>query len=98
MSIDGEWKIVVDSPMGAQEATATIAAAGDVLTGTAQSSLGAAELENGRIDGDRASWTMRISSPFPMELKYAAVFSGDTVSGTVDIGMFGKSPFKGRKV
>jgi len=97
MAVDGQWKIIVDSPMGAQEATATLATEGSVLTGTAVSSFGSATLEDGLIEGDRASWTIHMTAPFPMVLKYEATFAGDSVSGQVDVGMFGKVPFRGSR-
>ena len=98
MAVDGQWKIIVDSPMGPQEATATLVTSGIVLSGTAVSGFGGAELEDGRIDGDKATWTITMTVPFPMTLKYEAVFAGDTVSGQVDTGMFGKAPFKGERI
>ena len=98
MAIDGQWKISMESPMGRQEATATLVTSGDTLTGTAVSGFGGAELENGTAGGDRATWTINMTAPFPMSLKYEATFSGDTVSGTVDAGMFGSMPFTGTRV
>lgn len=98
MAVDGQWKIIVESPMGPQEATATLVTSGDVLSGTAVSGFGGAELENGRIDGDKATWTIKMTVPFPMTLQYEAVFTADAVSGQVDTGMFGKVPFKGERI
>ncbi len=34
MAVDGVWNITVNSPMGAQKSTVTLAANGDTLTGT----------------------------------------------------------------
>ncbi len=98
MAVDGQWKIIVESPMGRQEATATLVTSGDTLSGTAVSGFGGVELEDGRIDGDRATWTIKMTVPFPMTLTYDAIFAGDTVSGDVDLGMFGKVPFKGERI
>ena len=98
MAIDGQWKIIVDSPMGPQEATATLAVQDGVLTGEAISPFGPAHIEDGAVEGDRATWTINMTAPFPMALKYEALFSGDQVAGSVDTGMFGKVPFKGSKL
>lgn len=97
MSIDGTWKIIAKTPMGDQESTAVVATSGGVLTGTVSSMFGAVPIEDGKIDGDKATWTLNVTSPFQLSLKHEATFSGDTVSGEVDTGMFGKSSFTGVK-
>lgn len=97
MPIDGTWKIVAKTPMGDQESTADVETSGGVLTGTVSSMFGEVPIEDGKIDGDKATWTLHVTSPFQLTLKHEAVFSGDTVSGEVDTGMFGKSSFTGVK-
>lgn len=99
MSVDGTWKIVMKTPMGDQEATAQVATSGSILTGTVSSGmLGSAPIEDGRIEGDKAWWTVNISQPMQLTLKLEATFSGDAVDGEVELGMFGKSSFTGRRV
>lgn len=98
MAIDGKWKIVTKTPMGPQEATADVLVTGGVLTGDVSSALGDAKIEDGRVEGDQARWTVNVTSPMALTLKYKGIFSGDTVSGDVELGMFGKSTFSGQRV
>jgi hypothetical protein len=85
--------------MGDQVATAAVTTSGSDLSGTVSSGMfGSAPIEDGRIDGDKACWTLNISSPMQLTLKHEAVFAGDTVTGEVDLGMFGKSSFSGSRV
>jgi hypothetical protein len=99
MAIDGTWKIVSKTPMGDQEATAVVSVADDVLTGTVSSDLfGSTEIQDGRVEGDKAFWTLNISSPLQLTLKHEAIFTGDAVVGEVDLGLFGKAAFTGQKV
>jgi hypothetical protein len=99
MPQDGTWKIVTKTPMGDLEATAVVAVDGDVLTGTVSSDLfGSVPIEDGRVEGDKAWWTLNISSPLQLTLKHAATFTADAVSGEVDLGLFGKATFSGRQV
>ena len=35
MAVDGTWKLVVNTPMGAQESTLVVQSSGGTLTGTA---------------------------------------------------------------
>ena len=96
--IDGQWKIVVETPMGPQEATATLATSGGALTGTIVNSFGSNALEDGTVDGDRAGWTVRTDVPRTMVLRYEGLFTPNTVEGTVDPGVIAKAGFKGVRV
>lgn len=97
MSIDGTWKIIAKTPMGDQESTAVVATSGEALTGTVSSMFGSAPIEDGKIVGDTATWTLNLTAPLQLSLKHRATFSGDTVTGEIDMGMFGKSSFTGVK-
>ena len=98
MAIDGKWKVITNTPMGAQEGTADLQTSGGSLTGTVTSMFGDVAIEDGKVDGDEASWTLNITSPMAMSLKHKATFSGDTVKGEVELGMFGKSTFTGTRL
>lgn len=91
----GTYDFRVDTPMGAQSGTLTVVpgADGRSFTGALEGGLGSIRAENGTIAGNTLRWTMRISSPMPMNLDCEASVDGDTASGTVDAGMFGRMPF-----
>lgn len=94
---DGKWKITVNTPMGAQEVTATITTSGDTFTGATQGAMGAQQV-SGKVDGDRLTWSADITSPMPMTLDFTATVTGDTMAGTVKLGMFGAAPLSGVRV
>jgi hypothetical protein len=95
MAIDGDWTIVVNSPMGKQESKLTFKAEGSTLTGT-QSGQGASQpIANGSIDGDTVKWSASITSPFPMTLEFTGTLAGDSLDGSVKAGSFGAFPFTG---
>jgi hypothetical protein len=81
--------------MGKQESTLELKAEGDVLTGTQAAQGGAAEIKNGKVDGDTISWSNAITQPFPMTLEFTGTVSGDTLKGNVKAGAFGSFPFEG---
>jgi hypothetical protein len=97
MSFTGNWKIVIDSPMGKQESSLTLAEAGNKLTGRQSSSFGAGDILNGAVDGNKATWTVEMTSPFKITLVFSAVADGDAISGVANAGAFGDSPFKGSR-
>lgn len=97
MSFDGNWNIEISSPMGAQKAAVTFKVDGDVLTGEQKAAQGSAPIENGKVEGDRATWSASVTSPMPMKLAFDVTRSGDTLTGTVNTGAFGSFPVKGAR-
>ncbi len=97
MSYTGNWRIVIDSPMGKQESSLTLAESGNKLTGRQSSSFGEGDILNGTIDGNQANWSIEMTSPFKILLAFSAVVDGDKISGVVNAGAFGDSPFQGSR-
>jgi hypothetical protein len=98
MAIDGNWNIVMKTPIGDQQATLALAANGQSLQGTMSSStMGSTPLRDGATDGKSASWKADISQPMSMTLEFTADVDGDTISGNAKLGMFGNAPFTGTR-
>jgi hypothetical protein len=98
MAIDGTYKIEIDTPMGKQEATLTLKASGDKLSGTAESMMGKNDF-TGTVNGNDVAWNMDINSPMgQMKLEYSGKITGNDIAGEVKAGNFGSSPFKGKRV
>ncbi len=95
MSVDGTWNITVNSPMGAQPSTLTLAADGATLTGTQSAQGNTQPIANGKVDGDTVTWSNSITTPFPMTLEFTGKVEGDTLNGSVKAGAFGSFPFTG---
>jgi hypothetical protein len=97
MSADGNWKITINTPMGAQTVNATIKTNGDTFTGTTSGQMGTQEV-SGKVDGDTLTWSADITSPMPMKLEFTAKVEGDKLSGNVKLGMFGNASMTGERV
>ena len=97
MSADGTWKITVNTPMGAQEVTATITTSGDTFTGKTEGRLGSQDI-SGKVAGDTLTWSANITNPMPMTLEFDVTVSGDTMTGNVKLGSFGNGPLSGVRV
>ncbi|HYD45147.1 MAG TPA: hypothetical protein VEA79_07785 [Phenylobacterium sp.] len=94
MSADGNWKITINTPMGAQEVNASITTSGDTFTGKTTGRMGEQEI-SGKVDGDKLTWSSAITQPMPMTLEFEATVSGDTMTGNVKLGAFGNAPLSG---
>ena len=94
MSADGNWKITINTPMGAQVVEAEIKTSGDTFTGTTKGQMGAQDV-SGKVDGNTLTWSADITSPMPMKLEFSATVDGDAMSGNVKLGMFGNAALTG---
>lgn len=97
MAVDGTWKVTVQSPMGPQQADLVLKHEGGNLTGSASGVAGKADIANGKLNGDKGTWSMSIQQPFPMTLDYDVTFNGDEMKGMVKAGAFGSFPVAGTR-
>lgn len=97
MSADGAWNITINSPMGAQQATLTLATDGSSLSGQMAGPQGTQEFSGGTVDGDNLAWAIDMTQPMPMKLEVTATVAGDEISGNVKLGAFGDAGFSGTR-
>jgi hypothetical protein len=96
MSADGNWKITINTPMGARTVNANIKTNGATFTGQVDSEMGSQEI-TGNVNGDQLTWSFDITNPMPMKLEFDAKVDGDKMSGNVKLGMFGNAPLTGER-
>ncbi len=97
MSVAGVYDCVTKSPMGDQKSVLTLEVDGDTVTGSNVGAQGSLELEEGKADGNSASWTMNMTVPMPMKLEANVTVDGDDLSGTVKAGAFGEMAMTGTR-
>ena len=97
MSVAGVYDCVTKSPMGDQKSVLTLEVDGDTLTGSNVGAQGSLELEDGKADGDSASWSMNMTVPMPMKLEGTATVEGDALNGSVNAGAFGTMAMTGTR-
>ena len=96
--VDGSYDCVTKSPMGDQKSVFTVSSDGGSFSGQNAGAMGALDVENGKVDGNKLTWTMNMKVPMPMTLECEATIDGDTLTGGVKAGAFGTSPMKGTRV
>ena len=97
MSVAGTYECVTKTPMGDQKSEVTINVDGDTFTGSNVGAMGSMELENGKVDGNTLTWTMKMTVPMPMTLEGIATVDGDVLTGSVKAGAFGTFPMNGTR-
>ncbi len=98
MSADGAWNVTMNTPMGEQKATLTLKSSGAELTGKFESPQGVQEFTGGKAEGNSLSWEIDVTQPMAMKLEFSATVDGDSISGEVGLGSFGKATFSGTRV
>ena len=97
MSVAGTYTVITKTPMGDQSSDMTITVDGDTFTGTNAGAKGSMSLDNGKIDGDKLTWSMNMTVPMPMTLEGEATVDGDALTGSVKAGAFGTFPMSGTR-
>lgn len=97
MSVAGTYECVTKTPMGDQKSDVTIVVDGDTFTGSNVGAMGSMDLENGKVDGNKLTWSMKMTVPMPMTLEGEATVDGDTITGGVKAGAFGTFPMTGTR-
>ncbi|MEM1133603.1 MAG: hypothetical protein AAGH53_11750 [Pseudomonadota bacterium] len=97
MSVAGSYDCVTKSPMGDQTSVLTVNVDGDSWTGENAGQMGTLEITDGKVDGSTLTWTMDMKVPMPMKLECEATVDGDSLTGTVNAGAFGKMAMTGTK-
>jgi len=97
MSVAGVYGCVTKSPMGDQKSVLTLVVAGDTVSGTNAGGTGSMDVEDGKVDGDSATWTRNMTVPMPMKLEASVSVSGDELTGSVKAGAFGEMAMSGTR-
>ncbi len=97
MSMDGDWTLVLETPMGPQEARLTVKAkSASAFDGVMSGQAGEQAFE-GAIDGQTLTWQTDITNPMPLTLDFAVTVDGDAMTGSAKLGMFGSAPVTGAR-
>ncbi len=97
MAVDGTWKIAMETPMGTRNATLTLSSSGGALTGSMSGEAGSTNIYDGKVSGDQVSFKVDITQPMSLTLDFTAAIAGNSLSGTVKLGMFGDAPLSGTR-
>jgi hypothetical protein len=97
MTADGNWSLVVVTPLGERRGTLSLKTEGTTLTGSQSADGNSVEIFDGSVTGDAISWKVSITDPMPMTLEFTGTIDGDEVTGSVILGDFGTSSFSGAR-
>ena len=94
--VQGKWNITLKTPMGEKSGVLLLHAAGKTLTGSLSDGEHFATLTDGKIAGNRLSWSAQITKPMRMNFKFTATIEADRISGDAK-HLLGKATFIGTR-
>jgi carbon-monoxide dehydrogenase large subunit len=95
--IDGDWNMVLATPMGPQEMRGHFATDGESLNGYLSSPAGRQAFA-GTVEGNRLKFDLKVEKPMKITLKYDIAVEGDKLTGKVKMGIFGSAKLSGERV
>jgi len=98
MTADGDWDLVVTTPLGERRGLLSLRAVGNTLYGSQMADGNSTEIFDGVVDGTALSWKLSITDPMPLILKFSGSINEDQLNGTVVLGEFGNSTFSAARL
>ncbi|MGL5931234.1 MAG: hypothetical protein ACRCY8_20065 [Dermatophilaceae bacterium] len=95
--LDGVWNVTIATPIGAQDGVFDLVVDGSSVTGTADVLGGSVPITDGSVSGDGGRFTITVTSPVTLDLRFHVVATGDALDGTVEAGPMGTREVEGRR-
>ncbi|WP_202410421.1 xanthine dehydrogenase family protein molybdopterin-binding subunit [Pseudomaricurvus sp. HS19] len=96
--IDGDWKMILSTPMGPQEMQGHFETSGDNLSGYLSSPEGQMEFTGSVVNGNNLVFDLKVTKPMKITLKYNLLIDGDKISGKCKMGIFGSAKLTGERL
>ncbi len=97
MTADGNWNLVMATPLGERQSSLSVKTDGGTLVGSQAADGNSTQIFDGSVNGNNVCWKVSITDPMPMTLEFSGVINGDEITGSVTLGPFGPSSFSGRR-
>jgi hypothetical protein len=94
--VQGKWNITIKTPMGDKSGVLDLQTDGTALTGSLSSDEYQAAISDGKVDGNKLSWSAKITKPMRMSFKFTATVEADRISGAAK-HLLGKATFTGTR-
>ncbi len=94
---EGDWNMVLKTPMGPQAMLAHFDVSGEALSGYLSAPEGRQDFAGGTVEAGRLRFDLKVEKPMKITLKYDLEVSGDAISGKCKMGMFGSAKVTGER-
>jgi carbon-monoxide dehydrogenase large subunit len=95
--IEGDWNVVLKTPMGPQAMVAHFDTDGAALSGYLSAPEGRQDFGGGTWADGCAKFEVKVEQPMKITLKYDLGIEGDAITGKCKMGMFGSAKVTGQR-
>jgi hypothetical protein len=95
--VQGKWQVTIKTPMGDKSGILELKVSGNTLTGSLSDAEHYAAISDGKVDGNRLTWSAKITKPMRLNIKFNATVDEDRISGSAR-HLLGSAPFSGTRV
>lgn len=95
---DGEWDATLATPVGKLAVKLHIATVNGVITGKATQGDEVSVFIDPDLNSNRLRWTLRVTKPMRLNLKFEATVTGDQMTGIAKAGVLPASKFIGKRI
>jgi hypothetical protein len=83
----GGWDVTLDTAIGKMAVVFDITDRDGAILGTAATDKETVEFIDAVAEGNRLTWTQKVTTPMRLTLKFEVDVDGDTMTGTAKAGM-----------
>jgi transcriptional regulator GlxA family with amidase domain len=95
---DGDWETTIATPVGKMVVKLSILTRNDMIQGTATQGDETIEFMNPVLQDNKLAWSLRITKPMRLNLKFEVVVDGDHMVGIAKAGLLPASKLTGNRV
>lgn len=93
----GKWDTIISTPIGKLSVLIELTSKGGRIIGTATQGEEIVTLDNLAFQGNQLTWSMKITKPMPLSLKFTVFIEGDYMNGVAKAGMLPASKVTGHR-
>lgn len=94
----GEWDTTISTPIGKLSVLINLTNIDGQIIGTAKQGENIVTLDNPIIEGNRLKWSMKVSKPISLNLKFTVSADGNNMIGEAKAGMLPASKLVGYRI
>ncbi|MBP1994226.1 DJ-1/PfpI family protein [Paenibacillus eucommiae] len=95
---DGDWDTTIATPVGKLQVKLSISTSNGIVRGKAIQGDETVEFMNPALQDNKLSWSLRITKPMRLNLKFEVAADGDHMTGIAKAGLLPASKLTGKRI
>ena len=96
MRVQGRWNVIIETPVGDKKGVLDLVVDGPHLSGSLSDGEHFAAISDGKVDGNKLTWSAKITKPMRLSLTFSATVDADSIEGSAKY-FLGRASFRGSR-